>query len=222
MDEETIKKLKEQHVENYRKAIIENIKNNTNVLVEEDLMSLFRKPPLDSMDFIKTKFLDLAKKNKMVLDTEQLDKILDNYRKMIIKCCVEIKDRRITELSKNVEETVFSKDSDVIKINKKDFTSINKDIKKTIKSQLVLAFDEKMLKHIDSVFVGDVDAAKKEKIINEITKYVKGTYQKQLLENVDIKVLVKDTTLINGAKEQAERYLFTLNNSRLFNEDLSN
>lgn len=222
MDEETIKKLKEQHVENYRKAIIENIKNNTNVLVEEDLMSLFRKPPLDSMDFIKTRFLDLAKKNKIVLDTEKLDKILDGYRKMIIKCCAEIKDRRITELSKNVEEAVFSKDSDVIKINKKDFTSINKDIKKTIKSQLVLSFDEKILKHIDSVFVGDVDSAKKEKVINEITKYVKGTYQKQLLENVDIKILVKDTTLINGAKEQAERYLFTLNNSRLFNDDLSN
>ena len=222
MDEETIKKLKEQHIENYRKAIIENIKNNTNVLVEEDLMSLFRKPPLDSMDFIKTKFLDLAKKNKIVLDTEKLDKILDNYRNMIIKCCGEIKDRRITELSENVEKTVFSKVSDVIKINKKDFTSINKDIKKTIKSQLVLAFDEKILKNIDSVFADDIDSAKKEKIINEITKYVKGTYQKQLLESVDIKVLVKDTTLINGAKEQAERYLFTLNNSRLFNDDLSN
>ena len=39
-----------------------------------------------------------------------------------------------------------------------------------------------------------------------------------MLENIDIKILVKDTTLINGAKEQAERYLFTLNNSRLLND----
>ena len=37
-------------------------------------------------------------------------------------------------------------------------------------------------------------------------------------ENIDIKILVKDTTLINGVKEQSERYLFTLENSRLFNE----
>ena len=41
---------------------------------------------------------------------------------------------------------------------------------------------------------------------------------KQLLENIDIKILVKDTTLINSSKEQAERYLFTINNSRLFDD----
>ena len=56
------------------------------------------------------------------------------------------------------------------------------------------------------------------KIVDDITKFVNGTYQRQLLENSDIKILVKDTTLINGVKEQSERYLFTLENSRLFNE----
>jgi hypothetical protein len=37
---------------------------------------------------------------------------------------------------------------------------------------------------------------------------------------VDIKILVKDTTLINGVKEQSERYIFTLENSRLYDTDL--
>ena len=38
------------------------------------------------------------------------------------------------------------------------------------------------------------------------------------MESVDIKILVKDTTLMNGTKEQGERYLFTLDHSRLLNE----
>ena len=54
--------------------------------------------------------------------------------------------------------------------------------------------------------------------MDDISKYVKGNYQKQLMENFDIKILVKDTTLINGTKEQGERYLFTLNHSHLFQD----
>ena len=54
------------------------------------------------------------------------------------------------------------------------------------------------------------------KISDELVKFVKGSYQRQLLENVDFKVLVKDTTLANSTKEHAERHLFTLANSRLF------
>ena len=64
MDEKTLIKIKQQHIDNYKKAVIENIKNNTNVLIDEDILSLFRRPPLDSMDSIKMKLLTLAKKIK--------------------------------------------------------------------------------------------------------------------------------------------------------------
>ena len=47
----------------------------------EDINALIKKPPLDSMDLIKSKFLDLAKRNKIILNTEELSKLLDNYRK---------------------------------------------------------------------------------------------------------------------------------------------
>lgn len=220
MEDETIKKLKEQHIDNYRNAILENIKNNTNVLVDEDIMSLTRKPPLDSMDLIKSKFLALAKKNKIILDTGELDKILDDYRKYNKKCFDKIKDIRLSELSNKVTKTKLDKSNDVIKINKKDFTSINKQIKKLIKEQLKESFEKKISKNVDKVFVKDTSDDVKSKITSEITKYVNGSYQKQLLESVDIKILVKDTTLINGTKEQSERYLFTLNNSRLLNDNL--
>lgn len=220
MSDEELEKIKTQHIDNYRKAILENIKNNTNVLVDEDIKSLLKTPPLDSMDLIKSKFLDLAKKNNVILNTDELKKILDGYRKYIMKCCNEIKTIRVTELSNKVESTEFVKNSDVIKINKKDFNNINKQIKKIIKEQLALGLEKYILKKIDNVFTDDTDDLKKSKITNDISKWIKSTYKNQLLENVDIKILVKDTTLMNGAKEQAERYLFTLNNSRLLNDNL--
>ena len=77
---DSLKQLKRQHIDNYKNAIIDIITNNTNVLVDEDIMSLLRKPPLDSMDLIKSKFLDLAKKNSTILNTEELSNLLDNYR----------------------------------------------------------------------------------------------------------------------------------------------
>ena len=39
----TLEKLKKQHLENYKQAIMEIIHNNTDVLVNEDIMSLLRK-----------------------------------------------------------------------------------------------------------------------------------------------------------------------------------
>lgn len=222
MMEDTLKKFKEQHLENYKSAILETIKNNTNVLVDEDLMSLVKKPPLDSMDVIKSKFLDLAKKNKVVLDAEVLDKILEKYRKSLLKCCIEVKKIRLDSLNSLVNNYKFEKETDIIKVRKKDLEVINKKIKKILKDNFKDSVDNEIIKKINSVFVSVEDEAKLKKINEDITKFVNGSYQRQQIENVDIKILVKDTTLINGVKEQSERYLFTLENSRLYNEELEN
>ena len=126
MDEEMKLEFKKQHIETYKNAVRENILNNTNVLVDEDIMSLLKKPPLDSMDFIKSKFLDLAKKNKIVLNTEELSKILDNYRKYLLKCLADIKKLRVDTLTEIIGKVDFSKDSDFIKFKRGDFNNINK------------------------------------------------------------------------------------------------
>lgn len=216
---DTLEEFKKQHFENYKKAIIELIHNNTDVLVNEDIMSLLRKPPLDSMDSIKSKYLDLAKKNKIVLDTVKLDELLDGYRKEVIKCCGKVKEIRIQSLNDIVKEVQFVKDNEVIKFNKKDFLEINKKVKKSMKEFLQKCVEDKIVKNVDSVFNGEIDEVIKKKISDEVVKFVKGSYQRQLLENIDFKMLVKDTTLANGAKEQGERHLFTLNNSRIFRQD---
>ena len=49
---EDIEKLKEEHFNAYKNAVIANIENNSTILVKEDLYSLINKPPLDSMDLL--------------------------------------------------------------------------------------------------------------------------------------------------------------------------
>ena len=185
MDEEMKLEFKKQHIETYKNAVRENILNNTNVLVDEDIMSLLKKPPLDSMDFIKCKFLDLAKKNKIVLNTEELSKILDNYRKYLLKSLSEIKKLRVDSLTEIIGKVDFSKDSDVIKVKRGDFNNINKEIKKSINTYLSDGFEKQILKNIKNVFKDDVDETAKNKIITDITKYIKGAYHKQLIENLE-------------------------------------
>ena len=67
-----IEKFRKQHEDSYQMAILDNIRNNTDVLVNQDIMSLLKKPPLDSMDLLRTKFLDLAKKNHVIIDIDKL------------------------------------------------------------------------------------------------------------------------------------------------------
>lgn len=216
MDSE-LDKMKKEHENSYKKAILNIIDNNTKSLVNDDIKMLLNKPPLDSMDTIKLKILELAKKNKIVINTEKLNNIIIKYRKNLIKVCNKIMDIRITPLNKKVKNYKFIKENDIIRINRKDFIDINKQIKKELKDSIHDCFDNYILKDIQNIFDKSIDKNICENVINEFSKYFFKTYNKQLFENIDIKILVKDTTLINSTKEQGERYLFIIRNSRIFN-----
>lgn len=214
-----IEKIKNEHIENYRKALIETIINNTNALFDEDIASLLKKPPLDSMDVIKSKFLDLAKKNKIILDAAELTNMINSYHDECLKICTPLKRIRIDFLSDKVNNSSFEKGKDTIKFIKKDFHVINKEIKAKMKESVKEITNNKILLSVEKLFVDNTDPLVKKKIIGDLEKYINGNYQKQLFENIDFKLLVKDTILINSFKEQSERYLFTLENSRLFDID---
>lgn len=207
-----LEELQEQHYNNYVEAVKETVKSNTKSLLENDINPLFRTPPLDSMDQIKTKFLMTAKKENLVLKTEELNKILANFRKNI-----ETNLAKISELRNNEIINSLIKEKNNIKLLKTDLNKIDKKIKKIIKEELNLCVSKYIVLKLDKVFDNKNN---NENALKEIEKYfnIKGIYQKQLLENIDFKLLVKDTILINSIKEQTERYLFTLNNSRIFNE----
>ena len=215
--EEKIDEIKLQHFNTYKSAIIETIKNNTSVLSDEDITSLIKKPPLDSMDSIKSRFLSLAKKNKIVLNTESLDILLDEYRETLLKTTKKIKKEREEYLISIVNG--FNDSESIIKLMKKDFNVINKKIKKIFKDNFEGA-STKLFKKVDGIYSEDTDDTIKNKITSDLNKYIYGPYFRQLLESIDIKILVKDTTLINLVKEQTERHLFTLSNSRLFKDNI--
>lgn len=215
MEEVTVEELKKQHFDSYKATLLNVIENNTNILVNEDIKSLIKKPPLDSMDVLKNKFLDLSKKNKIVLDTEELSKLLDNYRNNLSKVIEKIQKERISVLSKKVDSFKY-KDGEVLEFYKKDFISLDKDLKKILKDNMEDSYELVFTKNINKVFSKDIDESIKSKIIDDIDKFIKKNYQKQILEGFDIKILVKDTILINSINEQNERYIFVLNNSRLF------
>lgn len=213
----SVEELQQQHYNNYVEVVKETIKANTLSLLENDINPLFKKPPLDSMDQIKTKFLLTAKKEKIVLETDNLNKLLDEYRKNIeikLKKIIEVRDKEIISSFDNLV-----KDEKIIKVTKTQMNNTSKKIKKIIKEELDNCVNKYIVDKLTTVFSKD-NAKSSDKAINDIKKFlnIKGIYQKQILESIDFKLLVKDTILINGVKEQTDRYNFTLNNSRIFND----
>ena len=212
-----LQELQKQHYNNYVEAVKETVRANTLSLLENDINPLFKTPPLDSMDQIKNKFLMTAKKEKIIIETEQLNKILEDFRKNIVKNLekiINIRDKAIIDGFDN-----YISEGKNIKLTKTELNNISKKVKKIIKEELDLCVNNYVLKKADNTFK-ETNKEYVVKVKQELEKFFnnKGIYQKQLLESIDFKLLVKDTILINGIKEQTERYLFTLNNSRIFNE----
>lgn len=219
MNEESIEDFRRKHLENYKNAVLEILKNNTISLFDDDILSLLHRPPLDSMDVIKCKFLDLAKRHKTIIQSDVLDKILGDYRDAVIDYISVWKKVRMDELKKNIDSFSPKKESDIIKFNKKDFVSLNRKLKKLIKTDIIGEVDKKIVKNVNLLFTPNVDEKTAVALSNEMIKFASSTYIKQLLESIDFKIIVKDTTLINGVREQGERFLFTKANSHLLNEE---
>ncbi|MBR2828699.1 MAG: hypothetical protein IKE70_05660 [Bacilli bacterium] len=214
MDENTIIDLKKQHYDNYQKSLYDLIDNNTNRFIDEDLMSLVKQPPLDSMDVLKTKIIDIGKKYKVLVQLEVLEKFLREYRESFLESFEKIRKNRRDSLNKIVNNS----NNEVVKFNKKDFLSIDREIKNLVKEKFKESFDIYIIQNISMLFQNFDDSTMGMKISTELTNYFKKNYFKQLFEKFELKLMVKDTILINASKEQSERYIFTLKNSRLFQD----
>lgn len=217
-DEEILEQFVKKHQDNYKEAVIEIIKNNTNTLLDEDIASLIGKPPLDSMDVIKQKLLSLAKKEDVILDNFKLEELLSNYRSFLFQQLNDLKEIRNQALIDKVISFDLSNSIDIIKIDTNDFSSINKKIKQVIKKILLECNNNLLSNNINKIYKDSEDCSKKEKVSKGFFKYMETTYKKQLLESIEIKQMIKDRTLVNGVIEQGERYLFTKSNSYIFND----
>lgn len=215
-----LEQIKKQHLNTYKNATKEIVINNTKALVENDIISLIKKPPLDSMDIIKTKLISLAKKEKIILSTEKLDTLIKNYRDFLEDKLLSLRKIREDYLIRKIDEFVPERETEIIKIQKKELDSINKTLKQDLKKILDLSQTEILFNNLDTIYEDGIDEEIKSRINKAFTKFMKSTYQKQLNESIAIKTMVKDRTLLSGILEQGERYLFTKSNSHLFDEEM--
>ena len=211
MNDNEVEVIKKQHFDSYKNSILCNLENNSSSLFNEDIYSLIKKPPLDSMDTIKNKFLEISKKNKLVLDNDKLNKVLEVYRNNIIENLSVLSNKRINYFSNKIDKFERKDDSTIIKILKKDFIDFDKIINKELKS-IINENINYIKSNLENIFGDNYN----NKIENVINKYLKKDYFNSLFENIDIKIMVKDATLLNIINEETDRYKFTLENSRLF------
>lgn len=204
--------LLEQHLSIYLNSIEELIKNNSYSLVEDDLLPLFKKPPLETMDNIKQKMLSLGKHYHVIINTEQLDKSLEIYRNSMQKKIRSLKKYREDYLIKDIRQKAKDTKDGTFKILKKDLASLDRNLKKEIKVEIESDM-QKLIDNIPNFFQTNEIADKLQK---DATKYFKTTYPRNLMETVDMKVIVKNTILINGVNEQTEHFIFAKQNSHFF------
>ena len=216
-DSEMLEQFVKNHEENYKNAVIEIIKNNTKTLVDEDIASLIKEPPLASMDGIKQKLLSLAKKEKIILDDSNLKKLLSKYRLELFKRVDDLKELRNKPLIDKIVEFSPKRETEVIEISSNDLESVDKKMKQRVKKGITECIDSVLLEDIETIYKDNEDVEKKQKISGSFLKFMKTSYQKQLVESMAIKVMVKNRTLINDVSEQGEGYLFIKSKSHIFN-----
>ena len=200
-----------QHKEILMTAGVELATNNTNSLIEDDIINGVIEVPLEAMDTVKQRVLNIAKHNNLILNSDKFNEVLISYKEELKKEFRNIFKKRIKLIEDNYSKFDDDKPMDLVKNLKKELVKFNKEAKKEEKQIITSLVKEKIISNLDLIVKDDNTTFKK-----DATKFLQTTYVKQILETVDMKILVKDTILLNSLKEQIERFVFTMENSHLF------
>ena len=200
-----------QHKQILMTAGLELATNNTNSLIEDDIINGVIEVPLEAMDTVKQRVLNIAKHNNLILNSDKFNEVLISYKEELKKKFRNIFKKRIKLIEDNYSKFDDDKPMDLVKNLKKELVKFNKEVKKEEKQVLTSLVKEKLVSNLDLIVKDDNTTFKK-----DATKFLQTTYVKQILETVDMKILVKDTILLNSLKEQIERFIFTMENSHLF------
>ncbi len=200
-----------QHKEILMTAGVELATNNTNSLIEDDIINGVIEVPLEAMDTVKQRVLNIAKHNNLILNSDKFNEVLTSYKEELKKEYRNIFKKRIKLIEDNYSKFDDDKPMDLVKNLKKELVKFNKEAKKEEKQIITCLVKEKIISNLDLIVKDDNTTFKK-----DATKFLQTTYVKQILETVDMKILVKDTILLNSLKEQIERFVFTMENSHLF------
>lgn len=200
-----------QHKQILMTAGLELATNNTNSLIEDDIINGVIEVPLEAMDTVKQRVLNIAKHNNLILNSDKFNEVLISYKEELKKKFRNLFKKRIKLIEDNYSKFDDDKPMDLVKNLKKELVKFNKEAKKEEKQVLTSLVKEKIISNLDLIVKDDNTTFKK-----DATKFLQTTYVKQILETVDMKILVKDTILLNSLKEQIERFVFTMENSHLF------
>ncbi len=200
-----------QHKQILMTAGLELATNNTSSLIEDDIINGVIEVPLEAMDTVKQRVLNIAKHNNLILNSDKFNEVLISYKDDLKKEFRNIFKKRIKLIEDNYSKFDDDKPMDLVKNLKKELVKFNKEVKKEEKQVLTSLVKEKIISNLDLIVKDDNTTFKK-----DATKFLQTTYVKQILETVDMKILVKDTILLNSLKEQIERFVFTMENSHLF------
>ena len=200
-----------QHKQILMTAGLELATNNTNSLIEDDIINGVIEVPLEAMDTVKQRVLNIAKNNSLVLDSDKFNEVLTSYKDELKKEFRNIFKKRIKLIEDNYSKINDDKPMELVKNLKKELVKFNKEAKKDEKQVLTSLVKEKIISNLDLIVKEDNTTFKK-----DATKFLQTTYVKQIIETIDMKILVKDTILLNSLKEQIERFVFTMENSHLF------
>lgn len=200
-----------QHKQILMTAGLELATNNTNSLIEDDIINGVIEVPLEAMDTVKQRVLNIAKNNSLVLDSDKFNEVLISYKEELKKEFRNIFKKRIKLIEDNYSKINDDKPMELVKNLKKELVKFNKETKKEEKQVLTSLVKEKIISNLDLIVKEESITFKK-----DVTKFLQTTYVKHIIETIDMKILVKDTILLNSLKEQIERFVFTMENSHLF------
>ena len=140
-----------QHKEILMTAGVELATNNTNSLIEDDIINGVIEVPLEAMDTVKQRVLNIAKHNNLILNSDKFNEVLTSYKDDLKKEFRNIFKRRIDIIKDNYSKMDDDKPLELVKNLKKELVKFNKDAKKEEKQVLTSLVKEKLVSNLDLI-----------------------------------------------------------------------
>ena len=121
-----------QHKQILMTAGLELATNNTNSLIEDDIINGVIEVPLEAMDTVKQRVLNIAKHNNLILNSDKFNEVLISYKEELKKEFRNIFKKRIKSIEDNYSKFDDDKPMDLVKNLKKEFESWKKQAKEKI------------------------------------------------------------------------------------------
>lgn len=209
---ENYKEIIKQHFNNYRAAIIDTIEDNSKLFIE-DVLPLFQEPPLSSMDQLKSKILEEAKRKKMVLPYEQIDTIVQEFRTDMVKEVTSVGTFRKEQYKKWAED--IKEDTSLTREEMQIFCGkVQNEVDNLFKERLKTSIDNDLSK-IEKVVDNTSRQEESMEMCKDLTNFFSGRYSDNLMKSFHSKLVLKDQTLSSRLIEHDERYRFTKEHSHL-------